>query len=250
MTGEIKGYLLDYGGTLDTAGCHWGKFIWHGYERCRVGVAWDDFREAYVHTERALGQGGIILPTMTFRETLATKIGMQIARLREREALSSDSDTRALEERLLLDLYGEVLRQMEANRPVLAQLADRAPLALVSNFYGNLPAVVEEMGIGSYFQTVVESAAEGIRKPDPRLFEIALDRLGLQPQETMAVGDSLKNDILPAHSLGCATAWLQGEGWNNDQHEPALGDPRDHVARPAAPAHVNRSEESAPDPVN
>ena len=27
MTGEIKGYLLDYGGTLDTAGCHWGKFI-------------------------------------------------------------------------------------------------------------------------------------------------------------------------------------------------------------------------------
>ena len=48
MTGEIKGYLLDYGGTLDTAGCHWGKFIWHGYERCRVGVAWDDFREAYV----------------------------------------------------------------------------------------------------------------------------------------------------------------------------------------------------------
>ena len=120
MTGEIKGYLLDYGGTLDTAGCHWGKFIWHGYERCHVGVAWDDFREAYVHTERALGQGGIILPTMTFRETLATKIGMQIGRLREREALSSDSDTRALEERLLLDLYGEVLRQMEANRPVLA----------------------------------------------------------------------------------------------------------------------------------
>lgn len=128
MTGEIKGYLLDYGGTLDTAGCHWGKFIWHGYERCRVGVAWDDFREAYVHTERALGQGGIILPTMTFRETLATKIGMQIGRLREREALSSDSDTRALEERLLLDLYGEVLRQMEANRPVLAQLAARVPL--------------------------------------------------------------------------------------------------------------------------
>ena len=173
MTGEIKGYLLDYGGTLDTAGCHWGKFIWHGYERCRVGVAWDDFREAYVHTERALGQGGIILPTMTFRETLATKIGMQIGRLREREALSSDSDTRALEKRLLLDLYGEVLRQMEINRPVLAQLADRAPLALVSNFYGNLPTVVEEMGIGSYFQTVVESAAEGIRKPDARLFGIA-----------------------------------------------------------------------------
>mgnify|MGYP006902873094 FL=1 len=31
MTQDIKGYLFDYGGTLDTAGCHWGRFIWHGY---------------------------------------------------------------------------------------------------------------------------------------------------------------------------------------------------------------------------
>ena len=119
-------------------------------------------------------------------------------------------------------IYGGVVPEIASRShvEVISQLADRAPLALVSNFYGNLPTVVEEMGIGPYFQTVVESAAEGIRKPDPRLFEIALDRLGLQPQETMVVGDSLKNDILPAHSLGCATAWLQGEGWNNDQHEP------------------------------
>ena len=45
MTQDIKGYLFDYGGTLDTAGCHWGRFIWHGYERCQVPVKWDDFKD-------------------------------------------------------------------------------------------------------------------------------------------------------------------------------------------------------------
>ena len=38
-----------------------------------------------------------------------------------------------------------------------------------------------------------------------------------EPQETMVVGDSLKNDILPAHSLGCASAWLQGSSVNPPQ---------------------------------
>jgi putative hydrolase of the HAD superfamily len=31
------------------------------------------------------------------------------------------------------------------------------------------------------------------------------------------VGDSLKNDIRPAHELGCTTIWLKGEGWNDDE---------------------------------
>ena len=249
MTGEIKGYLLDYGGTLDTAGCHWGKFIWHGYERCRVGVAWDDFREAYVHTERALGQGGIILPTMTFRETLATKIGMQIGRLREREALSSNSDTRALEERLLLDLYGEVLRQMEANRPVLAQLADRAPLALVSNFYGNISQVLEEFHLDGRTQArrpPLRDRPRSARAPAP-----GDHGRGRQSEERHPARP------LPGLRLGLAP----GRGMEQRPARAACRDPRDHVARPAAPArvnpseesalaHVNPSEESAPAPVN
>ena len=47
----VKGYIFDYGGTLDTGGNHWGKVIWHAYER--VGVPVDEalFREAYVHGE-------------------------------------------------------------------------------------------------------------------------------------------------------------------------------------------------------
>lgn len=219
-TGEIKGYLIDFGGTLDTSGCHWGKFFWQAYEQCNVGATWDDFREAYIHTERALGRGGIIDPYMNMFDVIDQKISMQLAWLSDCETQFNVFDPEEWNGFLTMHIFGKVLRQLETNRPVLARLADRAPLALVSNYYGNLNAVVEELGIKDYFRTIVESAAVGVRKPDPRIFQIALDRLGLQPHEVMVVGDSLKNDILPAHSLGCATAWLKGEGWDNDQHEP------------------------------
>ena len=51
-----KGYIFDYGGTLDTGGQHWGKVIWHAYERQQVPVSEALFREAYVHAERTLGR--------------------------------------------------------------------------------------------------------------------------------------------------------------------------------------------------
>ena len=49
-----KGYIFDYGGTLDTAGRHWGKVLWHAYSRHNIPVTEEQFREAYVHAERTL----------------------------------------------------------------------------------------------------------------------------------------------------------------------------------------------------
>ena len=46
---RIKGFIFDYGGTLDTRGNHWGKVLWHGYERTGVPVGEQDFRDAYVY---------------------------------------------------------------------------------------------------------------------------------------------------------------------------------------------------------
>ena len=43
-----KGYIFDYGGTLDTGGQHWGMVLWHAYERHHVPVTEHEFREAYV----------------------------------------------------------------------------------------------------------------------------------------------------------------------------------------------------------
>lgn len=74
----IKALIFDYGGTLDTGGNHWGQVLWHAYQRCSVPVSEQQFREAYVQVERLLGSQPVIQPDFTFRQTLATKISLQM----------------------------------------------------------------------------------------------------------------------------------------------------------------------------
>lgn len=40
--------------------------------------------------------------------------------------------------------------------------------------------------------------------------------MGLEPHQTLVIGDSLDKDILPARAIGCHTAWLKGEGWDDN----------------------------------
>ena len=199
-----RGYIFDYGGTLDTGGCHWGKMLWHAYQRVGVPVSEAQFRDAYVHAERTLGRTPIIRPDYTFRQTLEEKLRLQL------EFLGVPTDYHSP---LASDLYTAVLRHTAHSREVLQQLPQ--PKVLVSNFYGNMPTVLREFGFDGLFQHVVESAVVGVRKPDPRIFLMGVEALGLQPGEVTVVGDSLEKDIIPAKTAGCQTVWLKGEQWND-----------------------------------
>ena len=215
----MKGYIFDFGGTLDTNGCHWGKFIWHAYERNGVPVNWEQFREAYVYAERYLGRTDAVSETDTFRQTLSTKLRIEMERLVTQgywygEPLELERKHAAV----LNDLYERVSQQVDESRAVLEQLKAEYPLVLCSNFYGNLNAVLAEFGIDDLFQDVVESAAVGIRKPDEAIYELALKTFGGKDAaaEVVVVGDSVKNDIRPARALGCQTVWLKGEPWDSE----------------------------------
>ena len=205
------GYIFDYGGTLDTGGQHWGQALWHAYERHQVPVSEVQFREAYVHAERTLGSQHIIQPDFTFRQTLETKLRLQLEFL----GLEKESYKEAISD----DLYERTKAMTARNREVLMQLKEQnLPMVLVSNFYGNMPVVLHEFAFDGLFLKVVESAVVGIRKPDPRIFLLGVDALGLKPAEVTVVGDSLDKDIIPAHEAGCQTVWLRGEGWTPAPH--------------------------------
>jgi len=103
---------------------------------------------------------------------------------------------------------------INAARPILKKLSERYPLCLITNFYGNMESVLEDYNLSEFFGTVIESAAGGIRKPDPAIYKLGIKRLGLKPAETAVVGDSYSKDILPASGLGCQTIWLKKTGWN------------------------------------
>ena len=210
---DTKGYIFDYGGTLDTGGCHWGKRIWHAYEKCHVPVNEELFRDAYVYAERELGRNPIIQPDYTFRKTLDVKLRIEMEYISEKVA---DFDAGLWRDAVLDELYEATREETARSRRVLKVLKERRPMVLVSNFYGNIATVLHEFGLDGIFDSIVESAVVGVRKPDPRIFSLGVEALGMKPEEVTVVGDSYDKDIVPARKAGCRTVWMKGEGWTDD----------------------------------
>ena len=81
---------------------------------------------------------------------------------------------------------------------------------------------LRRMDVDSKLDHVLVSEDVGIRKPDPRIFERALELTGAQPSEAVMIGDSLQADIAGAASIGIGTIWINGHGRSLDEatHEP------------------------------
>eukprot|EP00882_Tetradesmus_deserticola_P006793 GHRQ01007152.1.p1 GENE.GHRQ01007152.1~~GHRQ01007152.1.p1 ORF type:complete len:293 (+),score=101.96 GHRQ01007152.1:173-1051(+) len=86
-------------------------------------------------------------------------------------------------------------------------------LAVVSNFDTRLRPILAALGVDDLFDAVVVSAEVQAEKPNPVIFETALQQLGLRPGEVVHVGDDRRNDVWGARDAGVA-AWL----WGVDVH--------------------------------
>ncbi len=75
------------------------------------------------------------------------------------------------------------------------------PIGILSNFKSTLPALIAEH-LNVNFKNIFVSETEGVQKPSTDFFKIAIEKIGLQAENIMYVGDSLKLDVLPAKELG------------------------------------------------
>jgi putative hydrolase of the HAD superfamily len=105
--------------------------------------------------------------------------------------------------------------------PIVLDALDAAGvrLAVVSNWDSRLPALLDRLGLRARFEHLIVSHLEGIEKPDPRLFEIALDRAGARPEDVLHVGDRADLDLAGARAAGIAGVVVDragrhdGESW-------------------------------------
>ncbi len=105
-------------------------------------------------------------------------------------------------------------------------------MAVVSNANGTVATLLERLGLATCFQAVVDSAVEGVEKPDPRIFEIALRRLGAERETTLHVGDLYEIDVVGARRAGVRPVLLDAEGLYPEADCPrvrALTDLRAHL---------------------
>ena len=83
-------------------------------------------------------------------------------------------------------------------------------LGMISNTSDdkNVQQLVDRWELRPFFETIVTSAGCGFRKPDGRIFRLALDRFGVPPEQVALVGDSLEADILGANQMGIYSIWI------------------------------------------
>ncbi len=103
--------------------------------------------------------------------------------------------------------------------PALARLrALGLKLVVVSNANGRLRQAFDRLGLSARVDVMLDSFEEGIEKPDPRLFEIALARSGSRRETTVHVGDLYHVDVVGARAAGIEAVLLDPaglyEGWD------------------------------------
>ena len=114
----------------------------------------------------------------------------------------------------------------------MQQLKDMGmKLGIISNILakGMVPHMVTEYGLAPYMDCVLSSAGTGIRKPDPQIFRMAEEALGLPPEALAYVGDTLSRDVRGTRNASWHTAiqiyspgaakrdvGLKEQGWQAD----------------------------------
>lgn len=97
-------------------------------------------------------------------------------------------------------------------RETLAGLSENYTLGLITNgrtFFQQ--RTIRTLGIGQYFDTILISEKEGLRKPDTAIFHRAISLLGVPPGEAVYVGDHPQNDMQAARNAGMLAVWKRND---------------------------------------
>jgi HAD superfamily hydrolase (TIGR01662 family) len=103
--------------------------------------------------------------------------------------------------------------------PTLQRLKENGyRLGLVSNAADdkNVQQLVDRWGLRPYFEFIITSAACGVRKPRPEIFQLALDHFKCPPEKTAMIGDTLAADIKGANQIGIYSIWVKRRAVKTD----------------------------------
>ena len=107
-------------------------------------------------------------------------------------------------------LFGDVA-------PTLTRLKEMGlSTGVLSNLAEPLPPIVASLGIDSHLDVLVTSLEVGAEKPDPRMFQAALNKVGISPNEAVHVGDQYHSDVGGAKAVGIHAVLLDRGNWRPD----------------------------------
>lgn len=214
-----KALLFDFGGTLDCPS-HWlDRFLAH-YRACGIEITREELDPAFTFATQAGYAAGKPLERFKLGDLVRFLVGNQFEYLRRDgpewvRAMINQKDSRErfrIVERIHDSFLAQTAAGLAHTREILRRLVPTYKLGVISNWYGNLDAIIAEAGMARLFGAVIDSTKVRAFKPDEAIFRAALDALKVRAEETAMVGDSMPKDCAPAHTLGMRTVLLRSAG--------------------------------------
>ena len=214
---------------------------------------WDDrMKVLRIETiEGALEGGGVVVSREDLARAYERHTELLVSSWRKLVDLTAEEQVQAFLGFAGVDGYGDGLlvpverafgRALETSLPVLyPHLAQTLAhlrkagyrIGLVSNTgrtWGRfLRPIQDAFGIGRFFDVRVFSDEVGVRKPDARIFEAALEALALPPGEVVHVGDDVEADVAGAMGLGMRAVWFNTGLWAGAKGDGADAEIADHA---------------------
>ncbi|MBW1992027.1 MAG: HAD family hydrolase [Deltaproteobacteria bacterium] len=215
---RLQGLLFDLGGTLDGDGEHWLNRFVLLYREHLPQVDFSSLKAAFYQAEEACLRDPRVA-SLDLPGLIAFHVSCQLKAL----GISSPQ----VQELLSRAFLASCRRYLKRNAAVLARLARRFSLGVITNFYGSAARILAEEGLGEFLSVVVDSATAGVRKPNPAIFQAALDKMALLPERVAYVGDSYRQDMVPAKQVGLVTIWLRNDAMSAPlppDFDPAVAD--------------------------
>lgn len=98
----------------------------------------------------------------------------------------------------------------ESAKGILLYLKNKGyHLGIIANQSKGLTDRLRKFDVFDYFELIISSEDVGLAKPDTKIFQYALERIGCTPNQVIMIGDRLDNDIIPAKLVGMNTMWIR-----------------------------------------
>ncbi|MDQ0974549.1 putative hydrolase of the HAD superfamily [Neobacillus niacini] len=207
----IKAVLFDLDGTLLDRDESVKKFIDHQYDRLHRIVGHIP-RENYIKRFIELDQRGYVWKDKVYQRLVEE---FQI--------------TAMTWEELLQDYLSEFKNHCFPF-PNLISTLDKLKsrdirLGMITNGRGQFQLDnIKALGIEKYFDTILISEWEGIKKPDPEIFKRALNQLNVSAQQSIFVGDHPENDVKAAQNVGMKGVWKKDPQWESIEADYIVDD--------------------------
>jgi putative hydrolase of the HAD superfamily len=200
--------FLDVGDTLIRAHPSWAGVYRQGLLESGIDIAEKDLERALLQETQA---GGWWLDETPFEpseaKSFATVVAFDAAVLARLGYPDLPEDTfRRIEDAFARRSAWYVFPDVNPALDALNSAGIR--LCVISNFVWGAPELIHDLELAGHFEKLVISARVGFQKPNPGIFQAALEQMQVVPERAMHVGDSYRADILGARRLGIRAALI------------------------------------------